>query len=82
MQSKLAPIIRDVKRIAMLEKSSPDLPLNKRNVVDCFEDTILVFKCKECPKDIWENFSVRNPKYIGNKENMSDLKGKYFWLYF
>ena len=82
MQSKLAPIIRDVQGIAMLKKGSPDLPLNKRNVVDRFEDSIIAFKCKEWPKDIWEDFSVRIPKYIGNKGNMSDLKGKYFGLYF
>ena len=79
MQPKLAPIIRDVKGIAKLEESSPDLSLNERNVVDRLEDTVIAFKCKEWPKDIWEDFSARNPKYIGN---MTDLKGKYFWIYF
>lgn len=66
MQPKLAPIIHDVKGIAKLEKSSPDLPLNERNVVDRLEDTVIAFKCKEWPKDIWEDFSARNPQYIGN----------------
>ena len=75
MQSKLAPIIRDVKGVANLEKSSPGLSLIKGNALHCDEDVVIAFKCEEWPKDIWEDFSARNIKHIGN---MTDLKGKYF----
>ena len=77
IQSKLAPIIRDVKQVALLEESKANLSLNKRNSFDenqSDEDTVIAFKCVEWPQDIWEDFSDRNPKHIENL--MSILKGK------
>ena len=77
IQSKLAPIIRDVKQVALLEESKANLSLNKRNSFDenlSDEDTVIAFKCVEWPQDIWKDFSDRNPKHIENL--MSILKGK------
>ena len=84
MQSKLAPIIRDVKQIAFQEESKATVPLNNRNSyrknIKNFdenlrdEDTVIAFKCMEWPRDIWEDFSDRNPKHI--EDLMPVLKGK------
>ena len=77
IQSKLAPIIRDVKQVALLEESKANLSLNKRNSFDenlSDEDTVIAFKCVEWPQDIWEDFSDRNPKHVENL--MSVFKGK------
>ena len=77
IQSKLAPIIRDVKQVALLEESKANLSLDKRNSFDknsSDEDTVIAFKCVEWPQDIWEDFSDRNPKHVENL--MSVLKGK------
>ena len=77
LQSKLAPIIRDVKQVALLEKSKANLSLGERNSFDKNlkdEDTVIAFKYMEWPQDIWEDFSDRNPKYV--EDLMPVLKGK------
>lgn len=77
IQSKLAPIIRDVKQVALLEGSKANLSLDKRNSSDKNsndEGTVIAFKCVEWPQDIWEDFFDRNPKHVENL--MSVLKGK------
>ena len=78
MHSKLAPIITGVKAIAMKEKSSASSPVSVSNFSEHSADAVIAFKCMEWPQDIWEEFSVRNPKHI---KNMFELKGKYF-IYF
>ena len=77
MQSKLAPIIREVKKVASKKSSSPTLSLEKSQNPQEFrdEDTVIAFKCIEWPQDIWEAFSQRNPKHI--EDLMSVLKSKY-----
>ena len=77
LQSKLAPIIRDVKQVALLKDSKANLSLGERNSFDKNlkkEDTVIAFKCMEWPQDIWEDFSDRNPKYV--EDLMPVLKGK------
>ena len=82
LQSKVAPIIREVKAVAKMERSSAKLSLKKTNNFHeefSGEDTVIAFKCIEWPQDIWEAFSYRNLKHIENL--MPILKGKYCSLF-
>ena len=75
MQTKLAPIIREVKQIALLKETSAALPILNESLVRADEDSVIALRCMEWPDDIWENFSKRNPKIL--QSIMPALKGKF-----
>lgn len=90
MQSKLAPIIREVKQIASLKETSAALPLETKRTFPGFvnipqlhlededkEDSVIALKCQDWPENIWENFKDRN---VSPYFDMHKLKGDYIYL--
>ena len=78
MQTKLAPIIRQVKQVALLKETSPALLIQKENSVQADEDSVIALKCMEWPDDIWQKLAKRNPKIL--QDIMPTLKGKCYWI--
>ena len=92
MQSKLAPMIREVKQIASLKETSAALPLETKTTFPGFlnipkphleakdeEDSVIALKCQDWPENIWENFKNRN---VSPYFDMHKLKGDYIYLLF
>ena len=92
MQSKLAPMIREVKQIASLKENSAALPLETKTTFSRFvnipelplenkdeEDSVIALKCQEWPENIWKNFKDRN---MSPYFDMHKLKGDYKYLSF
>ena len=69
MQSKLAPIVRDVKSLALLKSAS--IPAKLQNMVKVDEDSVIALKCQEWPEDVWNNFKERNL----NQQQLQEIKG-------
>ena len=78
MQSKLAPIIREVKQVASLEKTSAALLTEIKMMFNSEEDSVIALKCQEWPDDVWKNFEERNLQHL----NMQQLKGDYIGILF
>ena len=92
MQSKLAPMNLEVKRIASLKEISPALPLEAKKRFPGFvnipqlcledegkEDSAIALKCQDWSENIWENFKDRN---VSPYFDMHKLKGAYIYLLF
>ena len=75
MQTKLAPIIREVKQVALLKETSAALPVQNESLTQADEDSVIALKCMEWPDDIWVKFAKRNPKIL--QDIMPTLKGKF-----
>ena len=71
MQSKLAPMIREVKQVASLKETSAALLTEVKTTFNSEEDSVIALKCQEWPDDIWKNFEERNLQHL----NMQQLKG-------
>ena len=77
MQTKLAPIIREVKQVALLKETSAALSFQNENLLQSNEDSVIALKCMDWPDDIWGKFTERNPKVL--QDIMPTLKGRSFW---
>ena len=75
MQTKLTPIIREVKQVALLKETSAPLPILNESLAEADKDSVIALKCMEWPGDIWEKFSKRNLKIL--QSIMPALKGKF-----
>lgn len=75
MQTKLAPIVQEVKRVALLKETSAALPVQRQNFSRADEDSVIALKCMEWPDDIWKELAKRNPKIL--QDIMPTLKGKF-----
>ena len=94
MQSKVAPMIQEVKRIASLEETSAALPSERKTISFASakipklprhdkdnedEDAVIALKCQEWPEDIWRRVEDRNSS---SYFDMQKLKGDYIYLIF
>lgn len=77
MQTKLAPIIREVKQVALLKETSAALSIENKNLLQSDEDSVIALKCMDWPNDIWQKLAERNPKIL--QDIMPTLKGRSFW---
>lgn len=75
MQTMIAPIVQDVKRVALLKETSAALPVQTENLSRADEDSVIALKCMEWPDDIWKKLAKRNPKIL--QDIMPTLKGKF-----
>ena len=78
MQSKLAPMIREVKQVASLKETSAALLMEVKTTFNSEEDSVIALKCQEWPDDIWKKFEERNLQHL----NMQQLKGDYISILF
>ena len=74
MQTKLAPIIREVKQVALLRETSAALSIQNENLFQSDEDSVIALKCMNWPDDIWGKLAERNPKIL--QDIMPTLKGR------
>ena len=94
MQSKVAPMIQEVKRLASLEKTSAALPSERKTISPGSvkipklpwngkdgedKDTVIALKCQEWPEDIWRRYEDRNSSAYFD---MQKLKGDYIYSIF
>ena len=87
MQTKIAPMIPAVKKVAAFEKPSAALHLTsppstllqgRQYLLQDDEDSVVALKCQHWPQDVWKKFKNRKLNHL----NLQEIKGNYILQFY